>query len=105
MAKLSRAFDLDVTPTVASRAAREAIRGAGWNYEESGEQVEAREDVTRLCCKQAPVTVQISVREQDSGTEIRLEGRLPGWGPIPSRQLPDRLRMLERTIRERSGVS
>jgi hypothetical protein len=104
MAKRSRVFELDVAPTVVSQAIREAIREAGWDYDELGDHLEAHEDVTRLSCKEAPVTVAIHVREEDSGVEIRLDGRVPGWGPIPSRQLPDRLQLLESTIRERSSV-
>jgi hypothetical protein len=106
MAKRSRVFELDVEPTVASQAVREAIRGAGWDYAELSDHVEARESLDRLSCKQSPVKVGVRIRQdQAERVEVQLDGWVAGWGPIAGRQLPDRLQMLERTIRERSGVS
>ena len=106
MAKRSRVFELEVDSTVASRAVREAIRGAGWEYAELSDHVEARESTDRLSCRESPVKVGIRLRQDDAErVEIQLDGWVAGWGPIVSR-LPDRLRMLERTIRERcSSVS
>jgi hypothetical protein len=106
VAKRSRVFELDVGPTVASLAIREAIRGAGWEYAELSDHVEARESLDRLSCKESPVKVGIRLHQDDAErVEIQLDGWVAGWGPIASR-LPDRLRMLERTIRERcSSVS
>jgi hypothetical protein len=102
MAKRSRVFELDVDPNVASRAVREAIRGAGWEYSELGDHVEARESTDRLSCRESPVKVGIHLHQDDAErVAIHLDGWVAGWGPIANRQLPDRLRMLERTIRER----
>lgn len=102
MAMRSRVFELEVDPTVASRAVRAAIRGAGWEYAELGDHVEARESMDRLSCKESPAKVGIRLRQDDvERVEIQLDGWVAGWGPIANRQLPDRLRMLERTIRER----
>src|SRR4051812_3021837 len=106
MAKRSQVFELDVAPAAASRAVRAAIHGAGWEYAELSEHVEAYEDATRLCCRQAPVKVEIRVREDDAErVHIRLDGWVPGWGPIANGQLPNRLQMLERTIREHGSAS
>jgi hypothetical protein len=106
MAKRSRVFELDVASAVASRAVREAIRGAGWEYAEFGDRVEAYEDLSRLTCKQSPVKVEIRTSQDEAEhVEVQLDGWVAGWGPIANRQLPDRLQMLERTIRERSSVS
>ena len=104
MAKRSQVFLLTVAPAEASRVVREAIDEAGWECEESGDHLDAREDMTRLCCRESPVKVEIRVREDDARrVQIRLDGWVAGWGPIANRQLPDRLRMLERTIRGRAG--
>jgi hypothetical protein len=100
MAKRSLSFEVDLSPSSASRAIREAIGEAGWECSETGDYMEAREDSTKLCCTISPVKAEIRVRECDGRVQIQLDGSIPGWGPIASRQLPDRLQLLERVIRE-----
>jgi hypothetical protein len=105
MAKRSRVFELAVAPAVASQAVRDAIRGAGWECAEVDEHVEAREGLERLSCRESPMKVGIHLRPAGAErVEVELDGRVAGWGPVAYR-LPDRLLMLERTIRERSALS
>ena len=60
----------------------------------------AHEDEGKLCCTISPVAAEIRVREHEGRSRILLDGSIPGWGVIANRQLPDRLWMLERVIRE-----
>ena len=100
MAKRSHAFELNLNPDAASRAVRKAISKAGWESTEKGDFLEAHEDATKLCCTISPVAAEIRVREQEGRSRIQLDVSIPGWGMIPNHQLPGRLRMLERVIRE-----
>jgi hypothetical protein len=101
MARRSHAFELDASPASASRAVRQAISEAGWEAAEMGDHVVAHEDATKLSCTISPVKAEIRVREQNPRrAQIQLDGWVAGWGPIANRQLPDRLRMLERVIRK-----
>ena len=105
VAKRSHSFQLEHSAAKCSRAVREVTTESPWELIGSGQDhVAIREDATRLCCTISPVSAEIWVIEEGpSRVRIRLDGSVPGWGIIASRQLSDRLRMLERVIREHAG--
>lgn len=102
LAKRRHRFQLETTVAQGAEAVEGALREFPWVLLEKSEgHLAIREDATRLCCTISPVSVEIRVRENGpSHVEVQLDGSVPGWGMIASRQLRDRLAMLERMIRE-----
>ena len=101
MAKRSHSFVLKGTVAATSRAVREALGRPPWELTEAADRLVVREDATRLCCTISPVSAEIRVVDEDPGTvRIDLDGSVPGWGIIASRQLTDRMAALERLVRE-----
>ena len=62
--------------------------------------VTAGQDPARLCCRSAPVTVEVELIGAAEGTTaLALHGRAPGFGPIASRDLRSALRLYEDAVR------
>lgn len=89
VAKRSHSFELERSAAECLRAVREVA--GEWPWELIGEgqdHVAVREDATRLCCTISPVRAGIRVLEESpSRVRIRIDGSVPGWGIIASRQL------------------
>lgn len=84
--------------------------------EELGWQLERRapgrfvlqEDATKLHCHGSPIEVSIELSADDGETEVRIEGTVPGRGPISRKHVEERTDALTRklglaAIREKLG--
>jgi len=91
---------LDVSGSVVRRAVRATLAELAWDSELEGDQTVAWEDPVRLCCSMSPVKARIGVTDHDDdATQIEIEVSVPGFGPVPKRQLADRSAGLEHRIR------
>lgn len=82
-------------------ACRRAIERLGWDLLETGPDsgLRAEEPAAGLCCVVWPVTVEVGIEpESEERTVVTIRATIPGWGPIQSRQLRDRLGALEAAI-------
>lgn len=101
--KASRTFGVQASASEATAACISAISSLGWEFvlaDRQAGRVAAREDATKLCCVESPVSVEIQVGDSEgTGTPITLSWKVPGFGPIASRALRTREAALEAGIR------
>jgi hypothetical protein len=91
---------LDVSGSAVRRAVRATVAELAWESELEGDQTIAWEDPVRLCCSMAPVKARIGITDHgDDATQVEIEVSVPGFGPVPKRQLADRSAGLEQRIR------
>jgi hypothetical protein len=91
---------LDVSGSAVRRAVRASVAELAWESELEGDQTVAWEDPVRLCCAMSPVKARIGITDHgDDATQIEIEVSVPGFGPVPKRQLADRSAGLEQRIR------
>lgn len=81
-------------------ACRQALVELGWTSEVSEDEllVLAREDETKLCCRQSPIAVEIKLQERTETTTVGVRGSVPGFGPVSSQALRSRLEGLWRHL-------
>ena len=92
-------LDLEVSPAAALVACRRALAELGWSADASDGRVSGREDDTKLCCHQSPVSIEVELRANaDGGTGIRMTGSVPGVGPVSSGHLRTRMEALWRHL-------
>lgn len=91
-------FDLDVQPADARRAAISALAELGWELREHDDALEAAEDPARLCCTAPQVRAKLRFLSERMGTSVMVQLSVPGFGPIPKRQLADRATGLRQRI-------
>ncbi len=95
-----RSFVLDVPGSVVRGAVRATLAELAWDSVLEGNQTVASEDPVRLCCSMSPVKARIGITDHgDDATLIEIEVSVPGFGPVPKRQLADRTAGLEQRIR------
>lgn len=93
-------FELETTVSRASAAVARTLTELGWEYDSEEGITVAREDPAGLCCSMAPVKASIGLIDDGAlATRIELEVSVPGFGPVPKRQLADRCAGLEQRIR------
>jgi hypothetical protein len=81
-------------------ACKQALAELGWRGDASGAglQLRAREDESKLCCRQAPIEVEIELEERAEKTNIRVSGSVAGFGPVSSQSLRGRMEALWRHL-------
>ena len=90
---------LDVSGSAVRRAVRATLTELAWDSEVEGDRTIAWEDPVKLCCSMSPVKAQIGVTDRgDDSTRVEIEVSVPGFGPVPKRQLADRSAGLEQRI-------
>jgi hypothetical protein len=99
----SHSFVLDADPATVREAASRAIAELGWYASDTGGGFDVREDPTGLCCTMSPVEATVRFWPATSGTLVDIEVYVPGFGPIPKRQLADRAIGLEQRITRWTG--
>ena len=101
MSKAVKTFELELPRQRALEGCRVAIAYLNWDLVERGaDQISGRQDPARLCCRSAPVTVEIVAGDAGgSTTRVALHGTVPGFGPIAGRDLRSGLAALEAAIR------
>jgi hypothetical protein len=101
VSKAVRTLELELPRERALAACRTAIAGLNWELVEAGaDWLSGRQDPARLCCRSAPVRVEIELSgASDEPTRVDLRGSVPGFGPIASRDLRSALVLLEAAIR------
>ena len=72
----------------------------GWKLERMApEQLVVREDATRLHCHCSPIEATLSLAASEAGsTEVRIEGRVPGWGPLAGKHAREQTELLARRV-------
>jgi hypothetical protein len=72
----------------------------GWTVERAApDRLQVNEDATRLHCHCAPLEAGIRLTPTTSGeTEVRIEGRVPGWGPVSAQHVREQTELLARRI-------
>ena len=101
MARRVDTLDLEVPPPVALDACRTALAELGWSADANGgdERLSGREDNTKLCCHQAPASVEVELQgNAEGGTAVRITGSVPGFGPVSSGHLRTRMEALWRHL-------
>ena len=71
----------------------------GWSSEslEPGT-FEIHEDPTRLHCHCSPLRAHLTFTPAAGGTELRIDGEVPGWGPVASKHVRDGTDLLARRV-------
>ncbi len=103
MPKRTHHFELAADPDTVREAAARAIAELGWYASETGNVLDVREDPTGLCCTMSPVEANLRFWPVSKGTLIDIHVYVPGFGPIPKRQLADRAAGLEQRITRWTG--
>jgi hypothetical protein len=72
----------------------------GWSLErEAPDRLRLHEDPTRLHCHCAPLEANVQLTPTASGeTEVRIEGRVPGWGPVSGQHVREQTELLARRV-------
>ncbi len=80
--------------------ARRVASELGWAVEDSTPgRLTLAEDATKLHCHCQPLRAELSYDEgAPDATELRIEGRVPGWGPISSEHARRQTDLLTRRI-------
>ena len=82
------------------RSYRSKLDRLWWEHLEEGESyILSREDPVRLCCKESPAQARLELEPVEGGTIAEILVSVPGFGPIASRNLRDRLGLIERAVR------
>ena len=100
MSKRVTTIQLDVPVDRALDLCQSALKGPGWELREiDAEHVTWRQDITFLSCMESPATVDLQLGPSDSGaTLLRVETRVPGFGPLTSRHLDRRAAFVYRRL-------
>ena len=99
MAKVVRKVTLKEPSASVLRRVGSALELGGWDVTYSERGLEADEDATRLCCVQSPARVQIcSPEAEEAAAVLEITVKVPGFGPVASRDLRARLGFLLRAI-------
>ena len=98
---------LPVEPSSALGACHAALSPQVWDCEDHGaDGLVADEWPWRLNCQSRPARIEIRIESAaQRHTDLRLDGSVPGLGPIPSMHLARHLEGLEARIREHAMLS
>lgn len=71
-----------------------------WTLEREGpDQLTVSEDATKLHCHCAPLQASVELSSTAPGeTEVRIEGRVAGWGPVSGQHVREQTELLARRI-------
>lgn len=72
----------------------------GWALEhQTRERARFREEASRLHCHCSPLEASVDLAQPDAGsTELTIEGRVPGWGPLAWTHVQEQTGLLARRI-------
>lgn len=89
MAKRQVEFEVPVDSVGTRAACLAALRDLNWTILVDREtEIEAREDVARLCCGSSPVGVEIALTARGDGCcRLALRADVGGFGPLASQSL------------------
>lgn len=96
----SQSLDLPVAIDRARLVCAEAAVGLGWQCERvAGSVLAVTEDATRLHCHRQPLSAEIRLEAGAAGqTRARIDGKVPGFGPISSQHVREQTALLARRI-------
>lgn len=80
-------LDFAASPELVRIAALAVFRDLDWPSEDRGHSISAREDPVRLCCRSAPVGLNLRITGHGSGSRVAMHGEVAGYGPLASRSL------------------
>lgn len=91
---------LPLRPDEVPRLIGEVVADLGWTLETGGHgSFEVREDPTKLHCHCSPLHAHLRpTLSGGGGTELRIEGAVPGWGPVASRHAREQTDLLARRL-------
>ena len=77
----------------------EVAAALGWSLAHVGPAYEVHEDATRLHCHCAPLRARLTLSPAPpNGSTLRIDGEVPGWGPIASRHVREQTDLLTRRL-------
>jgi hypothetical protein len=85
MPKESLTFELPTEPSEALTTARRLVTERGWTVES----VATRKVVARRAMRATSwaITIELSLADAGTGTQVTANGKIGGWGPIQRKQL------------------
>lgn len=84
-------LELAASPDRARIGGRKAFAELGWTIlRDSAHEVEAREDMTRLCCHQSPAETTLRIEGSDGGCTVTIETKVAGFGPVAAQYVRER---------------
>jgi hypothetical protein len=103
VSQLVGVLELSVAPDRALTCCRAAFADLGWSVirEEPGA-LEAREDITRLCCHQSPAVTTLTIQATDAGSAVTVQTKVPGFGPVSSSYARGRQAAVARHVHDRA---
>jgi hypothetical protein len=91
MSRIQGVLKLAASPDRARIGGRKAFAELGWAIlRDSAHEVEAREDMTRLCCHQSPAETTLRIEGCDEGCNVTIETKVPGFGPVSAQHARER---------------
>jgi hypothetical protein len=103
MSRVHGILELTASPDQARIGGRKAFAELGWAIlRDSGREVQAREDMTRLCCHQSPAETTLRIEESDDGCTVAIETRVAGFGPVAARDAQVRQNAVVRHLHART---
>ena len=100
MSRSRASLRLPLGSAAAQRTAEGVAAGLGWEFESTGPgSLVIDEDATRLHCHCSPLRAHLTLRSLGADlTELRIDGRVPGWGPISSDHVRRQTDLLARRV-------
>ena len=96
-------LELAASPDRALIGGRKAFAELGWAIvTDDDHEVEAREDMTRLCCHQSPAQTTLRIEESVGGCTVKIETKVAGFGPVAAQQARERQSAVVRHLHARA---
>ena len=106
MSRVRGVLKLAASPDQARIGGRRAFAELGWAIlRDSGHEVQAREDMTRLCCHQSPAETTLRIEASDGGCTVTIDTKVAGFGPVVARDAQERQNAVVRHLHARTLAS